>query len=70
MPSLRVLIERGDVCRSLREKRLFYQSPGEETDAANAGPFWCEKTQSLIGPDDRIADHADCRAGRSCFKAV
>lgn len=66
MPSLNVLIEKGEVCLCLREKKMFYQVPGEESAEAPEGPFWCAQTQSLLGPDGQIADAEHCRPGRSC----
>jgi hypothetical protein len=69
MPALNVLIERGEVCHSLRAKTMFYESVVEEpgADAAEpAGPFWCGRTQSLIGPDGGFAELETCRPGRGC----
>ena len=64
MASLHELITTGEVCQCLRAKELYYQAP-EEASAAR-GPFWCVRTQSLIGPDGQIADTESCRPGRSC----
>jgi hypothetical protein len=75
MPSLNVLIQTGEVCRCLREKKMFYETPGatisggmEIVTASTGpdGPFWCAQTQSLLGPDGQVADAESCRPGRSC----
>lgn len=68
MPPLRVLIEKGELCQRLAEKRLFYQTPGDETDIAGAGPFWCARTQGIYGPDGGLVDTRTCKPGRECFE--
>jgi hypothetical protein len=69
-----VLIERGEVCHSLRDKKMFYRTAVEDPFNAQfsspAGPFWCARTQSLIGPDGKLADEETCRPGRSCCTTV
>jgi hypothetical protein len=66
MPTLNALILRGDVCRCLREKTMFYQAEEDSSPAGPDGPFWCALTQSLLGPDGQVADAESCRPGRSC----
>ncbi len=75
MPSLNVLIQTGEVCRCLREKKMFYEaqvgavSGGRDIlpePSGATGPFWCAQTQSLLGPDGQVADTESCRPGRSC----
>jgi hypothetical protein len=75
MPTLRVLIEGGQVCNCLREKTMFYEplvaSPaGPFPDQGPKGPFWCALTQSILGPDGAHADAEACRPGRGCCEAV
>ncbi len=73
MPSLNVLIEKGEVCHRLRAKTMFYQPAIVEPAAEAAGPegpFWCAKTQSLQGPDGQIAEARTCRPGRSCCETA
>lgn len=65
MPSLRVLIEQGEVCCCLRTKSMFYEVEGDALQELE-GPFWCGQTQSLIGPDGEIAEPGRCRPGREC----
>lgn len=69
MPGLNVLIERGEVCRALRAKTLFYQAATEEP-AAPEGPFWCARTQSPLGPDGAVVGADQCRPGRSCCEVA
>jgi hypothetical protein len=64
--SLNQLIRTGDICKSLRSKKLFYQTEEEASPVENAGPFWCSRTQKLLGPDGKIAGHEECRPGRGC----
>ncbi len=68
--SLQALIRSGEVCRCLRSKKLFYQSEGDESVAANAAPFWCSRTQSLLGPDGEVAEADACRPGRACCETT
>ncbi len=70
MPSLNVLIQNGEVCQCLRAKTLFYLVEGEESAALPEGPFWCARTQSLLGPDGQIADAESCRPGRTCCETA
>ena len=68
--SLNSLIRTGEICRSLRSKKLFYQSEEDASDIANSGPFWCARSQSLIGIDGKIAGHEECRPGRACCETT
>jgi hypothetical protein len=74
MPRLNVLIERGEVCHSLCAKTMFYESvvadPNDIEHSTPNGPFWCAQTQSLIGPDGKIADLEVCRPGRGCCQTA
>ncbi|MGH9774871.1 MAG: hypothetical protein ACRD50_07970 [Candidatus Acidiferrales bacterium] len=77
MPGLSVLIRQGEVCQCLRSKKLFYETEVEEPalpdaswqEAANAAPFWCLRTQSVLGPDGKVVRLDDCRPGRSCCES-
>jgi hypothetical protein len=68
--SLNELIRTGEICSSLRSKKLFYQVEEDASDVTNAGPFWCGRTQSLIGVDGKIAGHEECRPGRHCCETT
>jgi len=69
-PSLNVLISTGEICRSVRSKKLFYEHDEEGSDARNAGPFWCSRTQSAIGPDGKLVGIDECRASRACCQTA
>ncbi len=62
-PIMRVQIP----CRHLRNKEMFYQSPGQEDDEFSSGVYWCGKTQEAFGPDGQPAGKAECCPSRSCF---
>ncbi len=67
MPSLNVLIERGEVCRCVRSKTMYYEvDEAERPDADNSAPFWCTHTQSIFGPDGQVVEPGACRPGRGC----
>jgi len=71
MPTLRALIEAGQVCTCLRTKTMFHESvvpnpPNPFGDDEPKGPFWCAVTQSILGPDGAHADADSCRPGRGC----
>jgi len=66
------LIAQREVCCCLRAKTMFYDTDDHEHpdshEAQKAGPFWCAITQSLIGPDGKIAGFELCRADRGCCR--
>ncbi len=74
MAKLHAMIATGEVCCCLRSKSLYYQTddhedrPGEP--AVEAGPFWCAQTQSVLGPDGKVADTESCRSGRGCCQTA
>jgi hypothetical protein len=67
---LEVLQPTATRCRSLLSKGLYINHglpPGKEV--AGDGNFWCGKTQTTFGPDDRLCDGQECRdATRSCYE--
>ncbi len=69
-PSLNVLISTGEICRSVRSKKLFYQQDEDASDGRNAGPFWCSRTQSPVGPDGKLVGFDTCRPGRPCCQTA
>jgi len=61
------------LCKCLRTKKMFI--PEHEADAltesceTEAGAFyWCNRTLSEIGIDDRPAHLRTCIPGRKCFE--
>lgn len=65
--SLKAMIQTGQVCRCIRSKPLYYETDDPEEHAAGVGgPFWCSRTQSVVGPDGDVVDVTRCRVGRSC----
>ncbi|MHB8525926.1 MAG: hypothetical protein ACYC92_00940 [Candidatus Acidiferrales bacterium] len=68
--SLNRLIATGEICRSLRSKQLFYQQDEDASDARSAGPFWCSRTQSTVGPDGKLVGVGECRSARACCQTA
>jgi hypothetical protein len=61
-------------CCHLRTKKLYAGASPEEAfsdkepEQASPTHFWCNHTQTVIGPDDRPAHKESCTAARSCFE--
>ena len=59
-------------CSHLLSKGLYTNAgmpPGEK--ATGDGHFWCGKTQTIFGPDDRLCDGENCTdSTRSCYEAT
>src|SRR6266545_5628148 len=41
------------LCRNLRSKEMFHQSPGQAEDEFSSGIYWCSKTCENFGPDSQ-----------------
>jgi hypothetical protein len=61
-------------CKHLRTKKMFTgATPTEafaEKDDEHATPchFWCNLTQTVVGPDDRPTHKDICKPTRTCFE--
>jgi hypothetical protein len=61
-------------CRHLRTKKMFTVAHPDEAFAeklpeqASPSHFWCNLTQSVVGPDDGQAHPNSCVFGRSCYE--
>jgi len=61
-------------CKHLRTKKLFTGASVAEAFADKVGDevtpchFWCNLTQSVVGPDDCQVHKESCNATRSCFE--
>jgi len=58
-------------CLHLRCKSMSYR-PDERPGMIHCEPsmtYWCNITSDRLGPDDLVADHPRCQAGRECFAA-
>ncbi len=53
MTSLNLLVERGEVCKCLRAKSMYYDAAGEDPSGENEDSMWCAHTQSILGPTAR-----------------
>jgi hypothetical protein len=59
-------------CRHLRTKKLYTGTHPDEAfldkEPEHASPthFWCNLTQSPVGPDDNSVHPTACNSGRSC----
>jgi len=62
------------VCRLLRTKNAFANYAADELHSpwqageSSTAVFWCLKTMTTCGPDDRYAHPTTCRAGRPCYR--
>ena len=69
---LNVLDNTATRCQQLLSKGLYTNAgmpPGEK--ATGDGHFWCGKTQTIYGPDDKLCDAEHCTdAARSCYETT
>jgi hypothetical protein len=58
-------------CRYLTCKEMFYRdlAPGQ-VPRNGSGNFWCSLTQTLQGPDNKIAGPEECGPDRNCFESA
>ena len=62
------------LCKHLRTKKMFTGFSAEESFAekhdehVTPNHFWCNRTQTVVGPDDQAAHKETCTPGRSCFE--
>ncbi len=70
MTSLNLLVERGEVCKCLRAKSMYYDAAGEDPGGENEDSMWCAHTQSILGPDGQVVYVRHCRPGRSCCETT
>ena len=63
-----------EFCKHLRTKSLYVGAMPEEAFAEKEGErvtpchFWCNRTQTVVGVDDRPVHKTACVPGRSCFE--
>ena len=60
------------VFRYLRTKS-FYTAEKNDTTLTEEKPgrsFWCVRSVSGIGPDDKVVGPTECDAHRTCFETV
>ncbi len=64
-----------NLCKHLRTKKMFTGFSAEESfaekldDHVTPNHFWCNCTQTVVGPDDQPAHKENCTPGRSCYEA-
>jgi hypothetical protein len=63
-------------CKHLRTKKMFTGATPEEAFADKEGDdvtpchYWCNRTQSVVGVDDKLVHKNTCNnPSRSCFEA-
>jgi hypothetical protein len=60
-------VKRPDLCPALRWKGQFIPEQDPDVPSSNEGLFWCEYTQTCIGPDNGLAEPGNCcKPGRAC----
>ena len=60
-------------CKHLRSKTMFVitdpqEALNESEDASSGGHCWCNRTQSVVGPDDRPVYTDKCNSSRKCYE--
>ena len=61
-------------CKHLRTKSMYVGATAEEAFADKQGEnvapchFWCNRTQTVVGVDDRPVHKDSCNSSRSCFE--
>jgi hypothetical protein len=61
-------------CKHLRTKKMFTGATAEEAFADKHGEnitpchFWCNRTQTVVGVDDRPVHKNSCNNSRTCFE--
>jgi hypothetical protein len=62
------------ICKHLRTKKMYVEATVEEALAEKSGAeaspchYWCNRTQTVAGPDDRPVHKAACGPARSCYQ--
>ena len=59
-----------DRCEFLRSKDMYVDVSDDPSVRSGDGLFWCHKTQTCLGPDDKIADDYECNEARLCFRTL
>lgn len=59
-------------CKHLRTKKMYIEATPEaalaEPEEFSPTHFWCNLTQTPVGPDDRPVSKDRCNSCRSCFE--
>lgn len=63
------------VCQHLRTKKLYIEAVPDDAfrdpEPEQAAPchFWCNLTQTVVGPDQLPVHKNSCQPGRACFES-
>jgi hypothetical protein len=58
-------------CARLRFKGLFVETvPDPTVPPGNDRLFWCNRTQTCLGPDGRTVDDLECTHLRPCYERL
>lgn len=58
-------------CLHLRCKSMYYRAderPGF-LHVNRAMGYWCQHTNEKLGPDETLAEPAECQSGRTCYES-
>jgi len=56
-------------CSSLSWKGLFVEIlPDPTVPPGNDRLFWCNRTQTCLGPDGKAVDDTECNEARPCYE--
>lgn len=57
-----------DRCDSLRWKGMYIEADWDPSvPHSNDRAFWCQSTQSCVGPDGKLVDDYECNETRGCY---
>ncbi|MCZ2076770.1 MAG: hypothetical protein HUU41_20480 [Bryobacteraceae bacterium] len=57
-----------DRCDNLRWKGMYIEADWDPSvPHSNDRAFWCQRTQSCVGPDGKVVDDYECNETRGCY---
>ena len=61
-----------DRCEFMRWKGLFIETEWDPNIVPHPSDrlFWCQKTQTCLGPDGSVVDEYECNEARGCFHGL
>lgn len=57
-------------CKHIRSKEMFYEVQRNDVPDYGGRLYWCQHTQTCLGPDGKACDMQHCSPERPCFERV